>query len=377
MAEKMEVVPRNGASADLVPARERSIASAETENQRAIAEVQAAMVMAQRMPRDEARAIARIEQAFTRPKLAESAMYQYAKGGTDVTGPSIRAAETIAQAWGNMQFGVRELEQRDGESTVESFAWDLETNTRSVKQFQVTHFRDSRNGRTRLVDSRDIYEHVANQGARRLRACILSIVPGDVVESAMKQAEDTLRNTAEITPEYIQKVVAAFDSVGVSREMLQKRMQRPVESMTPALAVQLNKIYNSIKDGLGAPSDYFDLPTTPTPSGTTRTAQVKDQLRANGGEKVNGDTPATHDELLPPGAPADEQQSGQSKLRKKMWVHFKHAQKTEREDVLDYCETLFQREIVTTNDLNDTEVQLVIDSLEAEFGTPPRKEKAE
>jgi hypothetical protein len=83
--------------------------------------------------------------------------------------------------------------------------------------------------------------------------------------------------------------------------------------------------------------------------------------------------PATHDELLP----KDDEKPIQSPLRKKMFVFFRHAKMTEREPILDYCETLFQREIVTTNDLNDTEVQLVIDSLEAEFGTPPRKEKAE
>ena len=32
----------------------------------------------------------------------------------------------MAQAWGNMQFGIRELDQRNGESTVQAFAWDVE-----------------------------------------------------------------------------------------------------------------------------------------------------------------------------------------------------------------------------------------------------------
>jgi len=48
-------------------------------------------------------------------------------------------AEALAQAWGNMQFGVRELEQRKGESIIEAFAWDVETNTKQLKIFTVPH----------------------------------------------------------------------------------------------------------------------------------------------------------------------------------------------------------------------------------------------
>lgn len=55
-------------------------------------------------------------------------MYQYLRGGTKVTGPSIRLAEVLAQNWGNLSFGVKELEQRDGESIAMAYTWDLETN---------------------------------------------------------------------------------------------------------------------------------------------------------------------------------------------------------------------------------------------------------
>jgi len=98
--------------------------SAIVASQREMAEVQAAMVMAKRFPRDTIRVLDRIVQAFARPELAEKAQYQYARGGNDISGPSIRALEAIAQLWGNVQSGVRELEQRDGESTVEAYAWD-------------------------------------------------------------------------------------------------------------------------------------------------------------------------------------------------------------------------------------------------------------
>jgi hypothetical protein len=75
----------------------------------------------------------RILNACTRPTLAEAGALHLRRGGTEITGPSIRLAEALAQNWGNIQFGIRELEQRNGESTVEAFAWDIETNTRQTK----------------------------------------------------------------------------------------------------------------------------------------------------------------------------------------------------------------------------------------------------
>ena len=136
-------------------------------------EVQAAMVIAKRFPRDEVEAFNRVMQSCKRKSLAESAMYEYPRGGTKVTGPSIRLAEAIAQNWGNIDFGITELEQKNGESQVMAYAWDLETNSRQVKIFSVPHIRSTKKGNVPLTDPRDIYEMVANQGARRLRSCIL------------------------------------------------------------------------------------------------------------------------------------------------------------------------------------------------------------
>ena len=135
-------------------------------------EVQAAMVIAQRFPRNVDASFARIMQNCKRKALAERAMYEYPRGGENVTGPSIRLAEMLAQNWGNIDFGIVELAQRPGESEVMSYCWDLETNTRQTKIFTVPHVRQTKKGAKALTDPRDIYEMVANQGARRLRACI-------------------------------------------------------------------------------------------------------------------------------------------------------------------------------------------------------------
>ncbi len=222
-------------------------------------EIQAALVVAKKFPRDQRVAMDRILSACSRPSLAEHSLYQYSRGGTDITGPSIRLAEAVAQNWGNISFGIRELEQRNGESTVEAFAWDVETNTKQVKVFQVPHIRHTKKGSFKLEDPRDVYENVANQGARRLRACILGIIPTDVIEAAVKQCDETMNANVDVSSETLIKMTDAFGKMGITREMIEKRIQRRLDTITPAQVVNLRKIYVSIEDGMSTPADWFEV----------------------------------------------------------------------------------------------------------------------
>ena len=242
----------------------------DTQASRENQEVQAMMIIAKRFPRDHVDAMDRILKSCTRETLAQSALYSYPRGGQAVEGPSIRLAETIAQEWGNIQYGIRELNQSNGESTVEAFAWDIQTNTRQVKVFQVPHVRVSKRGKQILTDPRDIYELVANNGARRLRACILGVIPGDVIEAAVKQCSMTIQANADISPEGLKKVSDAFEeSFGITQEMIAKRYQCRFEALRPAQVVQLRTIYQSLKDGISQTKDWFDV------EGTNPKANIK------------------------------------------------------------------------------------------------------
>lgn len=253
-------------------------ALAATDQQRNIAEVQAAMVIARSNPRDQRRSMDNILNACTRSSLAESALYSYSRGGTDITGPSIRLAEAMAQSWGNLQFGIREMAQANNESTVMAYAWDVESNTRREVIFQVPHLRYTKSGSRRLEDPRDIYELVANQGARRLRACILAVIPGDVTEAAVKQCELTLHASADTGPDSIKKMVEAFASLGVTRAQIETRIQRRLESIQPAQVVALKKIFSSLRDGMSSPADWFAVAETQETG--TRASSIKDKLKA-------------------------------------------------------------------------------------------------
>ncbi len=234
--------------------------SAGAEVHRAVAEVQAAIMLAKQFPRDKVEAVDRILVQCTRISLAESAIYSYPKGGQEITGPSIRLAEVIAQNWGNFQFGWDELNRQGNQSEILAFAWDVETNVRRTMKFFVKHWRDTKKGGYAIKDERDIYELCANQAQRRVRACILNTIPGDVVEAAVNECERTLTMKSPCTPEAIKKLLAAFEKIGVSKAQIEKRLGRKVEaeSMNGAIMAQLRKIYAGIRDGMSEPEEFFE-----------------------------------------------------------------------------------------------------------------------
>ncbi len=236
---------------------ESSLMSAQSA--RAVAEVQASYVIAKKYPRDQHKAYSNVITMCQRPFLAEQSMYAYPRGGQLVEGPSIRLAEALGQAWGNIECGVKELSQANRISVAEAYAIDLETNTRVTKIFHVPHHRDTRKGRKTLTDSRDIYELVANQGARRLRACILAVIPGDVIEAAVAQCRKTLESSDIPVQDQVRKMITAFDSYGVKTAHIEKFLGHNLDAIIPAEIVKLKSVYKSIKDGMGKREDFFDI----------------------------------------------------------------------------------------------------------------------
>lgn len=276
-----------GSPRQIAAAAATQIASA-----RAAQEVQAAMVVAKQYPRDETAAFARVMKACQRKALAEAAAYAYPRGDQVVTGPSIRLAEVLAQSWGNIDFGIVELEQKFGESQVMAYAWDLETNTRQTKVFSVKHERHTKRGKQHLSDPRDIYEMVANQGARRMRACILGVIPGDVVDAAVTECEKTMANTqgGEPLSDRVRKMVAAFQQFGVSQQQIEGRLKHKIETTSEAELSALRKVYLAIKDGMADIHSYFEVPPTES---QTRTQQIEEELlKARGGQPSQDAQPA-------------------------------------------------------------------------------------
>lgn len=223
-------------------------------------EVQVAMVAAKRFPRDPMAAYQKIMQDCGRKSLAAKAIYEFPRGGSRVSGPSIHLARALARGWGNLDSGFKVLDDNGKRATVMAYCWDLETNYREAKTFDVSHIRQTKSGSYALTDPRDIYENIANHAARRERACILSVIPADVVDAALGQCQRTLVSGDKIQlSDRIRNMIAAFAEFGVTPEMLEDYIGYKKEAFSPQAVMRLGNVYNSIKDGVGSAEQFFNM----------------------------------------------------------------------------------------------------------------------
>lgn len=226
---------------------------------RAVAEIQAAVLMAKQSPRNQGQSYLDIIDTCKRGAFAETAMYAYPRGGTMVEGPSIRMAEVLARCWGNCRVGITIQSQNAERTEARAYAYDLQTNYMIDQDFTVPHKRTTKTGVKRLTDERDIRELVANIGSRHLRGCILRLIPSDVVDDAVQQVKQTLVSSDVPIGEQIKKMIKAFNELGVKVEHLEKRLGHNMDATIPQEIVTLKGIYKSIKDGMAKREDFFEL----------------------------------------------------------------------------------------------------------------------
>lgn len=252
------------------------------EQQRAKSEIEAALTIAAARPRDQKAALDRIVTTCQRMGVASNSQYQFARGGTSISGPNIRLLEVIAQNWGNIEWGFRELSRfpgtngQPGESVVEAMAWDLETNSRIRKQFTVSHSERTKRGLKTFTDPRDIYEWIANQAQRRVRTCLENIIPRDIQDAACEECDRTMKANLKIGPATISQLLERFAKVGVTKEMLEARIQRRIDTITPAQIIGLGKIFASLQDGMSRVEDWFSVTEPETPK--TAVEKAKEAL---------------------------------------------------------------------------------------------------
>jgi hypothetical protein len=202
-----------------------------------------AAALARRFPRDEERARRRILQACRHPALAEAALC--ARAGSESQDLSLELAETLARQWGNLDFGIVELECGETEATAMAYAWDVETNTRRTRIFaQPARAAHSGEG--------------SATAARCLRECLLGVIPGPLAAAATAECQRTLAApAAETAPERAERLAAAFAEWGVSRAALERRLGLPLaEAPAPRLAA-LPPILAALREGSAQPGDFF------------------------------------------------------------------------------------------------------------------------
>lgn len=321
------------------------------EQSRAIAEVQAAIVVAQQVPRDMDRALNEMRDSCGRLALANRAFYSVPNRGN---GPSVHLARELARIWGNLDYGVKELRRDDdaGISEVMAFAWDQQTNVRSTRSFIVPHARMKKvNGqqtREKLVDLGDIYLSNQNVGARAVRECIFTMLPDWLTE----EAQDICRRTMEHgegkpLEQRIVDMIAGFGKLDISVDQIEQRLGRKRGQWTAADVAQMVIVYTSItRDGLDKAEEF--------PPRRVTASEIAESTPA-------APEPAPAEEAKPPRAARMITRPQVTKLH----AILGDLQVTERDRKLTILSALISRGVSSSSDLTQDEATVVIDTLDS------------
>lgn len=220
---------------------------------RAVAEVQALVGAARMFPRNPDKAVARMHEACGRPEVVADAFYSYRRAGNQVHGPTVQLMRILAACWGNVTHGTRELyrDEANGQSEVQAWAWDLETNHRVERNFMVPHRRDKDGGRVPLTSDRDVYEMNTNQASRREREMIAQVLPAWFVARAVELCEAGIQGDPTVPLAMrVAKVVAFFgDTYGVKPDQLETYVDAPRNDWTVFDLARLQAVGSSLHRG--------------------------------------------------------------------------------------------------------------------------------
>jgi hypothetical protein len=250
-----------------VPAATQATA---VEQARAVAEVAAAVRVAQEFPRDVTRAIDRMRQACQQRALADRAFYAVPRAGGRVEGSTVHLARELAACWGNVDYGIRELRRDDdaGMSEMLAWAWDQETNVRSSRSFVVPHARMAGRGRDktreRLIDLGDIANNNNSVAARAVRETIFTVLPVWFRVEAEETAARTLAGDGAASKTLAQQAsdaAAHFESQwNVARAQLEERLGRPASHWTVQDLAALRVLSSEFTRGEKRVEEEFPAP---------------------------------------------------------------------------------------------------------------------
>ena len=259
-----EITPFEAAA--LAPRGRTASQATMVEQSRAVAEVQAAVVVAQNRPRVVAEAMREMREVCAIDRLAEKAFFRFSRGDGNVSGESVHLARELARCWGNVVYGLVELSRSEsaGQSEMMAFAWDMQTNARAQTSFIVPHIRDTKKGPKPLTDTRDVYENNANMGARRLREMIFAVLPVWYREEAADICRKTLENGGgKPLVQRIADCAQAFATIGVTRAQLEAKQGRKMDDFTAEDVAALGVVFRSIKANETTKDDEFPREMAP------------------------------------------------------------------------------------------------------------------
>jgi len=215
------------------------------------------------------------------------------KDGTrkEIRGGSIRLAEIVANAWGNIHAATRIVENDGRHITAEGVAWDLESNVKIAMQNKVSiRFgeKDGKGGYTANADMQTMLSNAAS--AKALRNAIFKVVPKALVDRVLEKAMTFSVGDQKTINSKVADIVDKLVKMGMSKEaMLEYYECKSLAEITPDIYRSLIGVGTAIKEGYMKIEDVFGIERDPDDT-ISATEKINNLIAMKKPKAINDET---------------------------------------------------------------------------------------
>lgn len=232
-------------------------------------EVDSQIATAKQYPRNLARALNNIETLATMDEeTAESCFYALRRGGKLLEGPSVRMAEIVASAYGNLRVQARIIANDGKFITAQGVCHDLETNY-AVSAEVKRRITDSK-GHTFSEDMQAVTGNAACSIA--MRNAVFKVVPMAMFKNVMGKVKQVSIGKSLSLEESRGRMIDYFGKLGVDKQHIFDYLSvDKIDEIDIDMVCELRGLANAIKDGQTTIQETF----YPKPAETANTVEAK------------------------------------------------------------------------------------------------------
>ncbi|PTL32530.1 hypothetical protein C7120_09210 [Prevotella sp. oral taxon 376] len=225
-------------------------------------EIDTQIATAKQYPRNLARVLNNIETLATMDEeTAASCFYVLRRQGKVIEGPSVRMAEIIASAWGNLRVQARIIGNDGKMITAQGVCHDLESNY--ATSVEVKRRITDKNGKTYSDDMQVVTGNAAC--AIAMRNAVMKVVPSALIKKVIGKAKKVSLGQSMALENIRQSMMQYFSKIGVEEQCILDYLSvSKVDEIDTDMVVELRGLATAIKEGTTTVQEtFFPKSTTP------------------------------------------------------------------------------------------------------------------
>lgn len=232
-------------------------------------------------------------------EIAESCVYALPRGNKTLQGPSVRLAEMVASAYGNMRTGARVIYNDGKHVTAQGMVHDLEKNIMHTEEVKRSILQNEKKwnpetGKSentgKMVPMNEDMQTVTGRAACAIayRNAIFKVVPAALIQDIYEKVKEIAKGTAETLVARRTKAMDYFRGLGVKDAQLFEALQvKGIEDIDLDKLQILTGMKSAIKNNESTIESLFPKPDAKAKAdAANKSTEQKLQEKPKAGDSV-------------------------------------------------------------------------------------------